>query len=143
MYSPSCTYKRYYFKFCICRPATAKELFNLRHSQCRNAVERIFGVLKKRFKIIREANEFPIEAQGRIASAICVVHNFIRIHDPEDLPDPEEEDHSITSSTSNSSLGGNGSISLRERNEAGKRRDEIANAMWVQYQEYLRKRGRR
>ena len=126
----------------IYSPANAKELFNLRHSQCRNAVERIFGILKKRFKIIREANEFPIEAQGRIASAICVVHNFIRIHDPEDLPDPEDEDNNSIIPL-NASSGGNGTISSRERSAAVKRRDDIANAMWVQYQQYLTKRGRR
>ena len=112
----------------------------MRHSQCRNAVEQIFGILKKRFKIIHEANDFPIEAQGRIASAICVVHNFIRIHDPEDLPEPEE-DHSIL--PFNASLGGHSRISSQERNEAGKRRDEIANAMWIQYEQYMTKRGRR
>lgn len=114
----------------------------MRHSQCRNAVERIFGILKKRFKIIREANEFPIEAQGRIASAICVVHNFIRIHDPEDLPDPDDEDNnSIT--PFNASFSGNGTISSQERSAAVKRRDDIANAMWVQYQQNLTRRGRR
>jgi hypothetical protein len=52
--------------------------------------------------------------QGRIASAICVVHNFIRIHDPEDLPDTE--DHII--SPSNTSSSGNGGISSQERNES-------------------------
>jgi hypothetical protein len=106
-------------------------------------VERIFGILKKRFKIIREANEFPIESQGRIASAICVVHNFIRIHDPDDLPDPEEEEDYSYTPPSNNSVSRNGIISSRERNEAVKRRDDIANAMWVQYQQYLAKRGGR
>ena len=31
------------------QPRTKKALFNLRHAQIRNAIERIFGVLKKRF----------------------------------------------------------------------------------------------
>ena len=35
------------------KPENAKELFNLRHSSLRNAVERIFGVDKRRFKIMK------------------------------------------------------------------------------------------
>jgi hypothetical protein len=33
----------------------------------------------------------------------------------------------------------NDTISSRERNEAVKRWDDIANAIWVQYQQYLAK----
>jgi len=31
------------------RPVNAQELYNLRHAQLRNAVERIIGVLKRHF----------------------------------------------------------------------------------------------
>ena len=34
-------------------PKNAKELFSHRHASLRNAIERAFGVLKKRFPIIR------------------------------------------------------------------------------------------
>ena len=34
------------------RPQNKEELFNLRHSSLRNAIERIFGVIKKRFPIL-------------------------------------------------------------------------------------------
>jgi hypothetical protein len=34
------------------RPSNAKELFNLRHAQLRNHVERIIGVVKKCFPIM-------------------------------------------------------------------------------------------
>jgi hypothetical protein len=122
-------------------PANPKELFNLRHSQCRNAIERIFGCVKKCFKILREANEFPIEIQGRLTSAICIVHNFIQIHDPEDLSDSDEEDYYLVAPSIPSTTG-NGTISLQERNEAAKRRNDIANAMWIQYQRYLSSRRR-
>jgi hypothetical protein len=40
-------------------PKNPKELFNLRHSSLRNAVERIFGVLKKRFKVLTYQLEYP------------------------------------------------------------------------------------
>ena len=35
-----------------CGPATAKELFNIRHSSLRVTVERAFDALKNRFKIL-------------------------------------------------------------------------------------------
>ncbi|KAG6530240.1 hypothetical protein ZIOFF_012463 [Zingiber officinale] len=44
---------RYHLKeYSRCGPTNAKELFNLRHTSLRNAIERAFGVLKKRFPII-------------------------------------------------------------------------------------------
>ncbi|KAF4027969.1 DDE superfamily endonuclease [Phytophthora infestans] len=40
------------------RPKNGKELFNLRHSKARNVVERVIGVLKRRFKILRTCMDF-------------------------------------------------------------------------------------
>ena len=37
-------------------PQTKEELFNLRHSSLRNEIERIFGVLKKRFLFLKTAH---------------------------------------------------------------------------------------
>src|SRR5215471_13726721 len=37
-----------------CRPRNEKELYNLRHASLRNVIERIFGVSKKRFKILKD-----------------------------------------------------------------------------------------
>jgi hypothetical protein len=33
------------------RPETKEKLFNLRHSSARNVIERIFGVVQKKFKV--------------------------------------------------------------------------------------------
>lgn len=35
------------------RPKNEKELYNLRHSSCRNIIERAFGIAKGRFKVSR------------------------------------------------------------------------------------------
>ena len=128
----------------LSRPQNAKELFNLRHSSLRNAVERIFGIVKKRFKMFREANDFPIKFQGQIATAICVLHNFIRTHDPEDIVDLddaelEEVPRSRSALVQEPSVVG---ISACEAREAAERRDRIAEDMWVKYQAVLRSRGR-
>ena len=67
------------------RPKDYKELYNLRHAQLRNAIERIFGVVKRRFHILSTAPEYGFETQAKLVQAICVVHNVIRIYDPLDL----------------------------------------------------------
>ncbi|KAF7371821.1 putative nuclease HARBI1-like protein [Mycena venus] len=67
-------------------PKTPQELFNLRHSQARNVIERIFGIAKRRFAIFDATPEYPIETQAMLVPAVAAValHNFIRIHDVTD-----------------------------------------------------------
>ncbi|KAL2327026.1 hypothetical protein Fmac_020453 [Flemingia macrophylla] len=58
-------------------PQNFKELFNLRHSSARNTIERSFGILKKRWSILRTPSFFDIKTQIRIINACFVLHNFI------------------------------------------------------------------
>ncbi|KAL4300908.1 hypothetical protein AHAS_Ahas17G0247900 [Arachis hypogaea] len=58
--------------------STAQELFNMKHSQARNVIERAFGVLKVRWGILRGRSFYPIKTQGRIITACCLLHNHIR-----------------------------------------------------------------
>uniref|UniRef100_A0A8R7UIY8 DDE Tnp4 domain-containing protein n=1 Tax=Triticum urartu TaxID=4572 RepID=A0A8R7UIY8_TRIUA len=54
-----------------------KELFNLRHSSLRVTVERAFGSLKRRFKILDDAKPFfTFPVQVDIVIACCVLHNY-------------------------------------------------------------------
>ncbi|OAY85027.1 hypothetical protein ACMD2_19178, partial [Ananas comosus] len=55
-----------------------KDLYNHRHAQLKNMVEKTFGILKKWFKILNHATPFPYKVQCMVAMACCVVHNFIR-----------------------------------------------------------------
>ena len=59
------------------RPENPKELFNLRHSSLRTTVERAFGTLKNRFKILTSQPFFPLKTQVKIVLACCTLHNFI------------------------------------------------------------------
>ncbi|KAH1203536.1 Protein ALP1-like [Glycine max] len=59
-------------------PQNYKELFNLRHASARNVIERSFGVLKKRWSILRTLSFFDIKTQIRIINACFMLHNFIR-----------------------------------------------------------------
>ena len=55
-----------------------KELFNLRHSSLRVTVERAFGLLKRRFKILDDATPFfPFPTQVDIVCACCIIHNWV------------------------------------------------------------------
>lgn len=61
------------------RPRTKQELFNYRHSQLRNVIERSFGVLKARFPILkRMPNGFKFGVQTGIVVAAMTLHNFIK-----------------------------------------------------------------
>ena len=139
------------------RPKTKEELFNLRHAQARNVVERIFGILKRRFAVFSRAPEYPIETQTRLIPAISALHNFLRIHDRTD------EAHDLGS---NNTLHREGSgsissfvtediaeqeeiapeelgmqISEAEKARASARRDRIAQQMWDDYVAYTAEHG--
>lgn len=77
-------------------PQNPKELFNLRHSSLRDAIERTFGVIKKRLPIIASGSEphYGFETMRNIVLACCILRNFLRsIDNDESLL--EEVDHEL------------------------------------------------
>src|SRR6266571_2412097 len=62
-----------------------KELFNYRHAQLRNHVERIFGLFKRHFQVLMQVLEYSLDMQARLVPALAVLHNFVCIHNPTDL----------------------------------------------------------
>ena len=126
------------------RPQTKQELFNLRHSQARNIVERTFGVFKRRYRIFDTGPEYPIETQAALIQALCVLHNVIRVYDPMDVPEWLEEDDEVAEKD-NEGTSDTASQSRRINNHAEKAaadnlREMIADQMWRSYQEELRLR---
>ncbi|OLL25540.1 putative nuclease HARBI1 [Neolecta irregularis DAH-3] len=113
------------------RPNTKEELFNLRHSQLRNAVERIFGILKKRFSILKIQMEYPFHVQAQIVQALAALHNFITIHSVDDELEDWEEAH--TQDMGNVVPMNN---STEDDPQMARLRDEIALQMWEDYQRY-------
>ena len=72
--------------FIICdSPANAQELFNLRHTSARNIVERMFGILKNHFAILRSNPNLDVDIQAKLAPALAAIHNLIRKYDAEDI----------------------------------------------------------
>lgn len=93
--------------------------------------------------------EYDIHTQAKIPCALAALHNYIRIHDPEDDGDSEDEDYQSEhgSGADNDveedepdpeSLGGH--ISNAEKQRATARWDRIAQEMWVDYLRETRER---
>jgi hypothetical protein len=123
------------------RPETKEELFNLRHAQLRNAIERIFGVLKRKFKILAKPPEYTFQHQINLVLALTALHNFIhrdRNEDP-DFQDLEEfdtcDDWIPRSPPSFESRASTAKVEMERL------RDEIAEQMWADYIEILHLRG--
>lgn len=125
-------------------PRNPKELFNLRHSSARNAIERIFGILKRRFRILHLPPEYNMDIQALIPPALAALHNFIRDYDPDEIHIYDNDYHLDEQFDPQmglrcESLGelGTGPATAVERDRANERRDKIAADMWDQYQRYL------
>lgn len=66
------------------QPRTPEEFFNMKHSSARNVIKRCFGLLKKRWAILRSPSFYPIKIQNRVIIACCLLHNYIRDQMPID-----------------------------------------------------------
>ena len=60
------------------RPTEKEELFNYLHSSLRNAIERVFGILKNKWRILKYIPSYGLDTQKRIILACIALHNFIR-----------------------------------------------------------------
>ncbi|GJW06372.1 putative nuclease HARBI1 [Tanacetum coccineum] len=124
---------RYHLKEYSSRtPQNLRELFNLQHSfsSLRNSIERAFGVLKKRFPIIRTTTEpfYSCDTQSDIFLACCILHNFLLEVDR----DKELEDeviHEMLDASHDEEPQG-----PRDTDHRGEQiRNSIANDMWSDY----------
>ncbi|KNF06206.1 hypothetical protein PSTG_00714 [Puccinia striiformis f. sp. tritici PST-78] len=137
---------RYHLKeqaTCGLKPATPKELFNLRHTSLRNVVERIFGCLKAKFKILTSPSEHNVHSQVQLVYAITMLWNFLRYHNQyEVIPEADELDQS-DQNAGELATNPSGSLHRRSREEDSRmvsKRNRMAAKMWNQYQDYLSNR---
>ena len=76
---------RYHLKeFSDRPPENEQELFNLRHSSLRTTIERGFGVLEKRFRVLDAELFWSFETQAKVVLACCMIHNHIMGVEPND-----------------------------------------------------------
>ncbi|XP_066317791.1 uncharacterized protein [Miscanthus floridulus] len=120
------------------KPRDYKELFNLRHAQLRNHIERAVGILKMRFPILRTGAHYPVNKQVDITVACCVLHNFIRLHNG-DMLWPSNSNVEIDANqivdVPNGDLNYNGDTQAfnNSRQAGNQKRDDIARRMWDHY----------
>jgi hypothetical protein len=126
------------------RPQNAKEIFNLRHASLRNAIERIFGVLKKRFPILKKQCEYKLGTQVKLVKALCCLHNFIRINGGLDEYYNQATDSEPNSIDDDGNLNLGRHLQLVEpvtridRGIAKEKRDKIAEKIWQDYLRHIR-----
>ena len=116
-------------------PQNPEELFNYRHARARNVIERCFGLLKKRWAILRSPSFYPIRTQCRIILACCILHNFIRMNmalDPEEFT-PLAEDEVPVGEESINVIG-----TVEPSNEWTQMRDTLAQEMFVEWNDRRR-----
>jgi hypothetical protein len=82
------------------------------------------------------APEYSLVVQTKLVPALCVLHNFIRVHDPDDKEGDEEAEVDTNQAVQQRVEDFGHTITPAERARAGQKRDNIAEAMWAQYIEY-------
>ena len=110
-----------------------KNCLILRHASLRTAIERAFGVLKKRFPIIAYTTEpnYYIDTQNEIILACYILHNYLMGVDPDESLIAEVDKEVFHSHHERVAL------TPREDDEDARQgdiiRDSIALAMWQNY----------
>jgi hypothetical protein len=104
-------------------------------------IERTFGVLKKKFKILDVMPAYLFEVQIKIITATSVVHNFTRRYTtPEGeeifLEQVEADLADADTHEPRSTYHDPAHFSNADRREAAEFRDSIAKSMWESYQRY-------
>jgi len=84
--------------------------------------------MKKRFQVLLLAQEYPIEAQVQLVSALVVVHNYIRIFDPRDKE--LNEKHVLRENSENTMTDIECVRVADKQGKAARCREKIVQAMW-------------
>ncbi|XP_066160728.1 uncharacterized protein [Oryza sativa Japonica Group] len=120
------------------KPQNYKELFNLRHAQLKNHIERAIGVLKMRFPILKTGSHHPARKQVDISVACCVLHNFIRLHNgdmvwPSNCRLEIDPDHIVDVPNGDENYNGDVQEFNNSREAGNRKRDDMAQRMWNHY----------
>ena len=110
------------------KPNNAKELFNLRHASLCNVIERIFRVVKRKFKILGVGAEYLVDTQIYLVLGLLGLYNFISLQEGIENKDQEVnneilEDNDVVEPFVQRSM-----ASIMD-----KRQDELAKSMWEAY----------
>ncbi|CAN0914689.1 Putative nuclease HARBI1 [Linum grandiflorum] len=116
-----------------CGPKGREELFNYRHSSLCNVIECCFGVLKKRFSILKNICSYSYRKQTLIVIACCAIHNYIRMHAVDDYLFSHFEGGDVEAGASEAVVRTEFSCNPTQVREMAEKCDTIANQMWSDY----------
>jgi hypothetical protein len=102
----------------------------------RNVIKQIFGVLKRQWQILRgHGCEYSINTQTNLFCALVGLYNFRRDYNKETFEDKFVKDKVVEIQNNNIKV-----IHRIGNKWIKQKRDEIANRMWADYQEYTQNR---
>jgi hypothetical protein len=105
----------------------------------RNVIERIFGVLKRKFKILKTAPEYSIEVQGDLVLALTGLHNFARLRDGSHVDDYLESREELLDDDIDLDIQPEPEPTQVQSNKVMDGfRDLLAEQMWNDYQDYIK-----
>ncbi|XP_042957659.1 uncharacterized protein LOC122293214 isoform X2 [Carya illinoinensis] len=112
-----------------------KDLFNYLHSSIRIVIERTFGVLKRRFQLLKNMPEYRPTRQRYIIITCCAIHNFIRTITPNDqtflaFNNPDDYPKMSMDQDNNEQFHVH-DMSTASAQSMAASRDAIAQAMWM------------
>lgn len=116
------------------RPPTGKlEVYNHAHSSLRNVVERSFGVLKQKCRILRDVPQFKMASQRMIISACMTLHNYIRdskLRDKE-FDKCDENENYMPAVARATPLLGDVILTSSDEGNMNDTRERIATSLWI------------
>lgn len=123
------------------RPQTMEELFNLRYARARNVVERTFGIIKRKWKIIRSsAPEYDIEVQIDLVYVICGLWNFLLLQgkEPSDADGSDDEGNLTPAQLEVLEAARQRNVQAIGTRSAAEIRRQICEVIWPRYEEQHR-----
>ena len=101
-------------------------------------IERIFGVIKRKYKILNTPPEYSIDTQSDLILGIAALHNFCRGLDGSKVDDYITElEGEIEDNEDTIIVDQGASIRDSESRAMELKRDQIAEKMWLDYQGYI------
>lgn len=124
------------------RPRDPKEFYNLTHAKIRNCVERAFGVLKNRWRVLKEPMKGDVNFCLLAISACILLHNLLAARR---LPGEVEDWAQEAAEVANAAWADDDSESEEEIDDGCESQDEyrnnLAQACFREYVQVLRNRG--
>jgi hypothetical protein len=119
-------------------PQGKYEIFNFLHSSLRNVIERAFGVLKQKWRILKAMPSFSPRTQKHVILACMALHNFIRdskLRDEEFDKCDEDEDYLPESAHATPHTQGDDVLEVENEESMNDLQSRIADALLMARQE--------